>query len=391
MLQEFAISQLVSQAIHADKAQTESRLQKKMQRLSKRLRAFMGRRKTLRYSLLAGNLLLLAGIAGFVVYGGQNHQSDAAALSSASQNAATDPLDQLSSADIAANLSKTANLPETPAVTNQAQTVNAQLSITPVDNTLVAKPQMVSTATKSRRDIKSYVVAVGDSVTSIAAKFGITSDSVRWSNGLTGDAVTVGTKLTIPPINGIIYTIKSGDTAQTLASRYSANADQITSFNDAELQGLQVGEVIVIPNGQQPVTASAYSSTSTVVYRGSGASYGSGGSCYFKGSTYQNYGYDCGYCTWWVAMKRAMAGNPVPSNLGNASSWGYLAASYGLSVGTTPQVGAAVVTSTSGAGHVAYVEAVNADGTITISEMNHEGWNVSDTRTIAVGRYTYIY
>jgi surface antigen len=90
-------------------------------------------------------------------------------------------------------------------------------------------------------------------------------------------------------------------------------------------------------------------------------------------------------------MKRAMAGNPVPSNLGNASSWGYLAASYGLSVGTTPQVGAAVVTSTSGAGHVAYVEAVNGDGTITISEMNHEGWNVSDTRTIAAGRYTYIY
>src|SRR2546429_4403542 len=47
--------------------------------------------------------------------------------------------------------------------------------------------------------------------------------------------------------------------------------------------------------------------------------------------------------------------------------------SEGLSVGRTPAVGAAVVTSHRGAGHVAYVEKVNDDGSVWISEMNSYG------------------
>jgi surface antigen len=77
-------------------------------------------------------------------------------------------------------------------------------------------------------------------------------------------------------------------------------------------------------------------------------------------------------------------------NLGNASTWAIRAAAYGLPTGKTPQVGAAVVTSTRGAGHVAYVTAVNGDGSITISEMNHVGWNKTDERTIS-GSFSYIY
>jgi surface antigen len=37
-------------------------------------------------------------------------------------------------------------------------------------------------------------------------------------------------------------------------------------------------------------------------------------------------------------------------------------------------------------GHVAYVEAVNRDGSWTISEMNFVGWNVKSVRTIKPGQ-----
>ena len=91
-------------------------------------------------------------------------------------------------------------------------------------------------------------------------------------------------------------------------------------------------------------------------------------------------------------MLRAQSGNPVPTNLGNAATWATRAAAMGLPTGTTPRVGAAVVTKTTGAGHVAYVTGVNDDGTITISEMNHSGWNRVNSRTLpAASNYRYIY
>ena len=57
----------------------------------------------------------------------------------------TNPLDQLSAAEVAETVAEVAGLPETTAVTNQAQTVNAELAVTPVNNIVAAKPQVVAT------------------------------------------------------------------------------------------------------------------------------------------------------------------------------------------------------------------------------------------------------
>jgi len=76
---------------------------------------------------------------------------------------------------------------------------------------VLSKPQIVATALKSRADIKTYVVQAGETIPALATRFGITSDSIRWSNGLSGDNLNVGTKLTIPPVSGIVYTVKAGD------------------------------------------------------------------------------------------------------------------------------------------------------------------------------------
>jgi len=168
-----------------------------------------------------------------------------------SQNA-SEPLDKLSSADIAVAAARATGLPESLAVKNQADSVAAELTVAPADTTVVAKPQSVATAFKSRKDIKAYTVVAGDTVATIAAKFNVTSDSVIWSNGLSGNTVKVGAVLAIPPVNGIVYKVIGGDTVDNLAQKYRANRDQIVAYNDIELSGLQVGEQILIPNGQQP-------------------------------------------------------------------------------------------------------------------------------------------
>lgn len=324
----------------------------------------MKRRRFVRYGLLTLNIALLGGIVTFVLQSEpQASSTNKAAVSSRSggADAPSDPLDQVSTADIAVNLAQMTNLAETPAVTNQADSASTEL-VVPAQTTVIAKPQAVATELKSNQDITSYTVVEGDTIASIAAKFGVTSESILWSNTLTGNVVAVGTKLTIPPVTGIVYTVKDGDTPDTLSQKYRANRDQIIAFNDAEIAGLKAGQQIIIPNGQQPAASSRSA------YGGIGSGIGS-----FL-PTYGYNGYDRGFCTWYVANRRNEIGKKLPSNLGDAWTWDDRAKAAGLHVDTSPAFGAAIVTkSTVRPGHVAFVEAVNADGSVWISEMNSRG------------------
>lgn len=310
---------------------------------------------------------MLAGILSFVLYGSNKAGNPSQAALAVSDSTIINPLDQLSSADIAANLSRAANMPEATAVTNQADTVSVEMAMTASDS-IVTKPQIVATDLKSRRDIQSYVAKEGDTVTSVATKFNVTSDSIRWSNNLTGDAVTPGATLSIPPLNGIVYTVAGGDTPQSLAAKYNASAEQIIAFNDAEIGGLQLGTKIIIPNGQvqQPVYAPRRASSSYGYSFGSAAIYGYNG-------------YDWGFCTWYVANRIS-----IPSNWGNANTWDNLAPRSGWTVSSSPRQGSIAQHNSGSFGHVAYVEAVSPDGSmIKYSDMNglagfarvgHSGW-----------------
>jgi surface antigen len=306
---------------------------------------------------------MLAAVTTFVVNQRSSTTNVKSALSAAntSSTVLSDPLDQLSSADIAANVARATALPEATAVTDQAETVNAQLAITQTSNNVVAKPQVIATAFKSNKDILTYVAENGDTVSSIATKFNVTSDSIRWSNNLISSTVNAGQKLYIPPVNGIVYTVKSGDTPDSLASKYHANKEQVIEYNDAEIAGLTPGERIIIPNGQISTTVYSVASTSSSAF------------AWGTGPVYGFNGYDFGWCTWYVASQIA-----VPSNWGNASSWAYYAAMSGWSVSSKPTVGAIAQTpyAAGGEGHVAIVDGVSADGTqIKFRDMNGlAGW-----------------
>lgn len=110
-----------------------------------------------------------------------------------------------------------------------------------------------------------------------------------------------------------------------------------------------------------------------------------------------NYGtrntYGAGWCTWWAASRRIDIGKPLPNTLGHAKTWLERAPRYGQTVvWGVPKVGAVVSPSYN---HVAFVERVNADGSIYISEMGwgYRAWGYNE-RTIsasAASRMGYIY
>lgn len=311
-------------------------------------------KKVARWSIVAGNAVLLIGSAAFIIINRSASQTVRAnTLNSATSTVATiaNPLDRLSSAQIALTVAQMAHMPELTAIRNQADSDSILLSVVPNDSQALSKPQVVATAEKSKKDIIHYVTQPGDTVTSLSAKFNVTPSSIRWSNNIWGDSLTAGTNLVIPPINGVVYTVKAGDTPATLASRFQADQSQIIVYNDAEISGLTPGEQILIPNGSiaPAVTFASYFA----------ASYGGNG-------------YDFGYCTWYVANKVA-----VPTNWGNANTWAlYARMTPGWVVSTTPVKGSIAQTSAGWEGHVAYVEDVSADGTmIKYSDMNGlAGW-----------------
>ena len=93
--------------------------------------------------------------------------------------------------------------------------------------------------------------------------------------------------------------------------------------------------------------------------------------------------YVAGYCTWYVKNRRP----DLPNNLGNAITWVSRASAQGLATGSTPAVGAVGQQGN----HVVYIESVNGDGTVTVSEMNQIGWNITSSRTVPASYFSYIY
>lgn len=79
--------------------------------------------------------------------------------------------------------------------------------------------------------------------------------------------------------------------------------------------------------------------------------------------------YSFGQCTWGAKEAAPWVGN----NWGNANDWAATAASLGYEVGTTPKVGAVMVWSDGGYGHVAVVTSVSESGEIQVVESNYAG------------------
>src|SRR5690606_21990857 len=83
-----------------------------------------------------------------------------------------------------------------------------------------------------------YKVQEGDTVTGVASRFGIRSSYIVWNNAdvTNANALTVGQTLQVPAVEGIIHSVRLGETVSEIAARYDANAQDIIEFRANGLQ-----------------------------------------------------------------------------------------------------------------------------------------------------------
>ncbi len=311
-------------------------------------------------------------------------------------------VDSVVATNVAAVIAQSANLPVATSVANLAVSVQIKSEFEQSNGTTTTKPQIIASSVENR-SVKSYTVVAGDTVGLLASKFGISTQTIKWANNLTTDALTVGTTLRILPINGILYDVKSSDTVDTIASKYGVDKTRLIGYNDLEISGLVPNTKIILPDGVLPNNERPGYVAPVVINYFSGASGGfDGRTWYIRTGTPDDGPYAHGNCTLYAFNRRVELGLPVGgsgslSQWGNASSWAYLASQVGLLVNRTPSVGA-IMQNGGGFGHVAIVESVLENGDISISEMNAYvsggGYNIVSGRIVPaanVGQYLFIH
>ncbi|MCX6705362.1 MAG: M23 family metallopeptidase, partial [Candidatus Woesebacteria bacterium] len=117
-------------------------------------------------------------------------------------------------------------------------------------------------SSKVRDSIIDYKVQDGDTIASIANKFGVSAATIRWQNNFTGDKIKIGQTLKILPITGIAHTVAKGDTVYSIAKKYDADSQAIVDFpfntftNDETFE-LAIGQIVIVPDGVMPAPAIA--------------------------------------------------------------------------------------------------------------------------------------
>ena len=353
------------------------------------------KRKLQSFAIYGGIFLLTI---SFLVYGNSGSNvsaersktlasSETTGVSSVSKSAKskTASVDELTAANAVTNLAETAELPSAGDLRESETSLTIKKNLSQNDAEVITKPDIVKPDTSAARGISSYVTKEGDTMESIAKKFKISSQTLRWANNTTSDAVEPNKTLVVPLVDGVVYTIKDGDTAQSLAEKYKTSAERVVLYNDIDDGAkLSTGSRIVLPGGELPenerpgYVASRSRSTTTNASRS-----------WLTASVGNRYA--AGNCTWYAYERRMQLGRPIGSFWGNANTWVASARAAGFVVNKTPAPGAIFQTTAGYYGHVGIVERVE-NGVVYVSDMNYAGYGIITHRTLnGAGGYLYIH
>ncbi len=94
----------------------------------------------------------------------------------------------------------------------------------------------------------TYVVKSGDSLYSIARKYGITVNDLKQANGKTSNLLSIGEILVIPlSESSKSYTVKAGDSLWKIATKYGVSVNALKQANGLTSDLLSIGQILVIP------------------------------------------------------------------------------------------------------------------------------------------------
>ena len=254
--------------------------------------------------------------------------------------------------------------------TNYDSVISASSLVSNASTAQLEKPNVVDTSNLAV-GVLIYEVQPGESIASIAARYsgsGVTETMIRWSNNFkAGTQVNPGDKIYVPGRAGFVHVVRKNENIHTLAANYGSTVEDLIAANSLELTGdVTEGMLILVPNGNLPenerpdyvAPVATNRSTNSYWYT---AQYSAGNK------------YAFGWCTWYAWSMRT----DLPSNMGNASNWAAAARGAGFPVDGSPRAGDIFQTGAGGwgYGHVGYVNGVNADGSISVCDMNGiAGW-----------------
>jgi transposase-like protein len=156
--------------------------------------------------------------------------------------------DAAASMDVASGTAVATPPPSPPLPTSQSR---------PLDADTVARLPVPHTTfpDRLRAEVISYIVETGDTIYDIAARFGLSPETIVWSNreGLM-DApwlIQQGLELFVLPVDGVYYTVRPGDTIAGIAADYDVELNALyNEWNDLEEgEGPREGQLLVVPGG----------------------------------------------------------------------------------------------------------------------------------------------
>ena len=141
-------------------------------------------------------------------------------------------------------------------------------SISAPPEVLSASTDNSSTSTNlsaNRENILDYQVQDGDTISSIADKFGVSTNTILWQNKLTDvDSIKIGETLQILPVTGVAHTVQKGDTVESIAKKYGLPSSEalvefpFNTFTNDETFELAIGQTVIVPNGVKPSSQGSF-------------------------------------------------------------------------------------------------------------------------------------
>ncbi len=127
---------------------------------------------------------------------------------------------------------------------------------------------------RPRVDVVTYTVRAGDTIQSIASQFGLKPTTIMWANSAIEDApdlLRIGQEVTILPLDGVYHTVSEDDTLESIADEYDVEVESIVTcqYNDLpDSDSLQVGQKLIVPGGEKPYVPKVVTSYSGSVPEG---------------------------------------------------------------------------------------------------------------------------
>ncbi|MBP9691451.1 M23 family metallopeptidase [Candidatus Woesebacteria bacterium] len=115
-------------------------------------------------------------------------------------------------------------------------------------------PVTTLVSAKPRDRVYAHSVVSGDTLASLASRYQVSVDTIKWANSLKSDIIKPGQSLDIPPVTGIVHKVVGGDNIYTIAKKYNVDAQNIVNFPfndfaDPDTFQLTPGQALYIPDG----------------------------------------------------------------------------------------------------------------------------------------------